>query len=208
MRKLIKKILKEEEDLSWAQETVSGELRPTRSLIVKPESKTLKNAIETHTEVMHGDGDSYDKDTVIYLRDGKGRWGNDNWNADFNFDDFERVVSFLKGEYQIDWDNDEETEFFNEAGVIDYSEYADNGYETGGINEIFYYDENGNRYKAKIDGVYTYHDDEEDEEEEVEGDDEFHENECEMCGDIDDTGTGVCSDCEEDDDEEDEDDDI
>ena len=120
---------------------MGGEIRPTRSLIIKPKSTTIKNAIETHTEVMHGDADSYEKNTVIYYRDGKGRWGTDDWNAEFNFDDFERVVTFLKGNYNIDYDNDEETEFFRDAGVIDYDEYADNGFEEGGINEVFYMDE-------------------------------------------------------------------
>ena len=61
MKNLIKRILKEEEDLQWVQDAISGEIRPTRSLILKPQANTIKNAIETHTEVMHGDGDSYDK---------------------------------------------------------------------------------------------------------------------------------------------------
>lgn len=205
MRKIIKKILKEEQDLNWAQEAVSGELRPTRSLIVKPQAQTIKNAIETHTEVMHGDGDSYDKNIVIYYRDGKGRWNNDDWDSEFNFNDFERVVDFLRGNLKIDWENDEETEFFVDAGVIDYDEYADNGFEIGSINEVFYYDENGNKYKAKIDGVNTYHDDDDDYDDDEDEDDE-EEDTCDICGGYDDTGTGVCSDCDEDDDDEEDDD--
>ena len=209
MKNLIKRILKEEEDLQWVQDAISGEIRPTRSLILKPQANTIKNAIETHTEVMHGDGDSYDKNTVIYYRDGKGRWGNDDWQAQFNFDDFERVVEFLRGNHQIDWENDEETEFFIDAGVIDYDEYADNGFEEGTINEVFYYDETGNRFKAKIEGVTTYHDhddytneddEEEDENIDMEGEEEDEEEDeevCEICGGYDDNGWGVCSDCEE-----------
>ena len=36
MKNLIKRILKEEEDLQWVQDAISGEIRPTRSLILKP----------------------------------------------------------------------------------------------------------------------------------------------------------------------------
>ena len=201
MRKIIKKILKEEQDLNWAQEAVSGEIRPTRSLIVKPQAQTIKNAIETHTEVMHGDGDSYDKNTVIYYKEGKGRWNSEDWDSEFNFNDFERVVDFLRGHHQINWDDDEETEFFVDAGVIDHDEYADNGFEIGSINEVFYYDENGNKYIAKIDGVNTYHDDDDD-------DDDEEEDTCDICGGYDDTGTGVCSDCDEDDDDEEDDEEL
>jgi hypothetical protein len=72
MKNLIKKILKEEQDLGWAQDVVNSELRPTRSLTVKRQTNNPKNAIELHTETMHGDGDSYDKNKVIFYAEGKG----------------------------------------------------------------------------------------------------------------------------------------
>lgn len=191
---MIKKILRENDDLEWAKEIVQADVRPSRSLILKGQNTKLRNAIETHTEVMHGDGDSYKNEVVVYYKDAKGIWGKGYSTDEPNFEDFEKVVDYLRGNHQIDWEDDEETEFFHECGVIDYDEYEDNGYAEGGINKVFYYDEHGNKFVAKIDGVNTYHDDDEDDED----DDRGHEDECENCGDVDDTGTGICSDCEDD----------
>ena len=199
MKDLIKKILKEEQDLEWAQDVVKGEPRPTRSLVIKRQTDNPKNAIELYTEVMHGDGDSYDKNKILFYKNGKGVV-----NGQANFDDFEKAIEFLKNGNLSDI-GDENEDYFLELGCIDYDEYADYGFEIATVEEVFYYDDMGNKYDAHIDGlspvpheevVAMFRNEFEEDGDNNEEDEEVEEDyECQMCGDDDDTGEGICSDC-------------
>ena len=77
------------------------------------------------------------------------------------------------------------------------------------VEEVYFYDINGNKYDATIDGVSSNADYDEDDEETIIGDlpiadwvnqisdDEEEVNEeCQVCGGDDDTGEGICSDCQ------------
>ena len=207
MKKLIRKILREEQDLEWAKDLVNAEVRPSRSLVLRKQKELPKNAIELHTETMHGDGDKYDNHKIIFYRDAKGMNSTDRKSIP-NFEDFERVVEFLRdgGVHTLTDEhgdqNDELAEYFINLGCIDYSEYGDEGFEMATVEEIFYYDENGIKYDAHIDGLNSRKqddDDEDNDDDEFPIDDEDEDNEdseCQVCGVFDDTGEGICSDCQ------------
>ena len=166
MKNLIKRILKEEQDLNWAQETVSGEIRPTRSLVIKKQTNNPKNAIQVDFEIMYGDADSYERNSQIFVRYPKNKW-------EPNFDDFEEMVNFLKTDRGIEDLDEDLREKFSEYGLIGYSEHFGDDWEMGSIEDVYYYDDMGNKYDAKIDGVSTNGDYEDDEEEDDEDDDDY-----------------------------------
>jgi ribosomal protein S6E (S10) len=73
------------------------------------------------------------------------------------------------------------------------------------VEEVYFYDINGNKYDATIDGLsstadYVDEDDElEEDDEDLDGDEmdeEEEDEECQVCGGDDDTGEGICSDCQ------------
>jgi hypothetical protein len=205
MKNLIKKILKEEQDLEWAKDLVNAEVRPSRSLVLRKQKELPKNAIELHTETMHGDADSYDNHKTTFYRNGRGRWDND-YGATPNFEDFEKVVEFLRnGDTTIldDDENQDLADYFIDLGCIDYTEYGDGGYEMAYVKEIYYYDENGIKYDAHIEGLNSQNQDE-DEDEDYD-DEDADEEYCDVCGD-DLDAYGNCPSCEMEDDEEEEDD--
>lgn len=150
MKFLIKKILKESEDLGWAQETISGELRPTPSVVVDRSTSNPKDALEVHFEIMFGDADYYDRNTAFFYKKPH-QYG-------LNFEDFEKVVRVLKTAPRSDHDrgwreifnNDEELrELCYDVGAIGYSEMHDYT-KKGSISKIYYYDSDGNKYDARL----------------------------------------------------------
>lgn len=146
---MIKKILKESEDLGWAQETVSGELRPTPSVVIDKSTSNPKDALEVHFETMFGDADYYDRNTTFFYKNPK-QYG-------YSFEDFERVIDALKKAPRSDHDrgwreifNDEELrELCHEVGAIGYSEMHDYS-KKASIEKIYYYDSDGNKYDARL----------------------------------------------------------
>lgn len=147
MKNLIKKILKENE-LEWAQDTIKGEIRPTRSLVVKRQTNNPKNAIEVHFEIMFGDADSYERNQHIFYAKAPNEYTS-------NFNDFEEMVNFLKSDDDIDNLDEEVREKFSDYGLIGYSEHFGDDWEVGSIEAAYYYDDMGNKYDAKIDGIDT-----------------------------------------------------
>jgi len=157
MKNLIKRILREEEDLQWAQDAVSGEIRPTRSLIIKQQTDNPKDAIEVHFEVMFGDADGYSNNKHIFYRKPKNEY-------ESNFQDFEDMITFLKSDTSFHELDEEYQDKLRDYGLVDYNEHFGDDWEVGTITSVYYYDENGNKYNAKIDGYEdTFHVNDEDE---------------------------------------------
>jgi len=149
VKDLIKKILKEEQDLEWAKDLVNSEFKPTPSVIVDTQTTNPKDALELHVYIEYGDADFTERSTITFYRHG---------SEYQNFEGFEKVVSILKDRsrsdsYVFGWraqfGDEDFYEFCHEEGIIGYSEMHDYS-KKGRINKVYYYDNMGNKYDARI----------------------------------------------------------
>jgi hypothetical protein len=156
VKDLIKKILKEEQDLEWAKDLVNSEFKPTPSVIVDTQTTNPKDALELHVYIEYGDADFTERNIIMFYRNGKGY--NDYNGGGLNFDDFERVLSFLNDRsvtdsHQQGWnaqfDNEEFREMCYDEGLIGYSEMHDYT-KKARRNGVYYYDSMGNKYHTRI----------------------------------------------------------